>query len=134
MICSHVALLYIASNHSWSKGNAITAPTIDTSNTIIQPGNASFLFLFLLFSPTSSISSFLRPTLFSVSPFAFSFWGDSSGVVCCVASSSSATCCWLYFSKYSGNSFRNVALPQQFEKSEKHVKLILFSNQILRLS
>jgi len=115
--------LHLHLNHSWSKGNAITTPTIDTSNNTIQPGNASFLFLLLSFNPTSWILSFLRPTLFSDSTFALSFWGKSwfsDVVVCWVAASSSATCCWLYFSTYSGNSFRNVTLPQQFEKDEKH--------------
>lgn len=132
LTCSHVALHCIASNHIWSNGKAITTPTIDTSNNTIQPGNASFLFLLLPFNPTSWTPSFLRPTLLSDSTFEFSLWGESSaGVVCWVAASSSATCCWLYFSTYSGNSFRNVALPQQLKKSESHVKL---SNQFLRLS
>ena len=92
-------------NHSWSRGSAITTPKTDTSNSIIHAGNPCFLFFLLSFKPPSE-SSFVVSTVFADSALLLLSWGDS-GAVCCVCS---ASCCWLYFSTYSGNSFRNAGL------------------------
>lgn len=90
---------------SCSRGSAITRPKMETSNNIIQVGIDCFL-SFLLSIGTTSL--FTSP--FESSSFNRGFEFSSSGVSAGTCSGIIGCCCWLNFSTYSGNIFRNVAL------------------------
>lgn len=99
---------FFAYHHSWSSGNAITTPKMEKSNSIIHVGNG-FLFFLTSFNPSTLLmSSPLDSNFFSKTGLEL-LSGDVSdetlsGAAC------SESCCWLYFSTYSGKIFLNVAL------------------------
>lgn len=94
---------------SWSKGSAITMPKMETSKNIIQVGNDCFLAFLPSF--TASILCTSSPKeLGTLSNIGVEFSSRDISADTCSATSFSASCCWLYFSTYSGNNFLKVGL------------------------
>lgn len=87
-------------------------PKIETSSNIIQVGNACFLFLLTSFSVCALFKFSPSLPVFSIFGPEFSSLGDSVDSCCC-ETCWSGSCCWLYNSTYSGNSFLNAGLSRE---------------------
>lgn len=101
-------------HQSWSNGSVITRPKKETSSSIIHVGIACFLFFSMSFwaEPTPSFASaVLSAELPPVPALSSEFSLRCSDMTC--SGTSSESCCWLYFSTYSGNIFLNVELLEE---------------------